>query len=70
MLRSVVNKNELVMELKPSQIYYSQESINNVFDKRSAHSCKRIGDTLDDLCDHRSVYFYFSGIKFKNVHIY
>jgi len=44
------------MELKPSEIYYSQDSINNVFDKRSAHSYRRIGETLDDLCEHRSVY--------------
>jgi len=41
------------MELKPSAIYYSQNSINNVFDKRSAFSYKSIGETLDDLCEDR-----------------
>jgi len=44
------------MELKSSQIFYSQDYINNVFDKGSAHSYRRIGETLDDLCEHRSVY--------------
>jgi len=48
--------DSLDMELKPSDIYYSQDSINNVFDKRSAHSYRCIGETLDDLCEHRSVY--------------
>ncbi|KAH3837963.1 hypothetical protein DPMN_111368 [Dreissena polymorpha] len=28
-----------------------QDSINNVFDKRSSHNGTRIGDTLDDVCE-------------------
>ncbi|KAH3858218.1 uncharacterized protein LOC127871584 [Dreissena polymorpha] len=41
------------MDLKPSQIVYSQDSINNFFDKRSSHNGSRIGDTLDDVCEGR-----------------
>ena len=47
------------IKLKPSAIYYSQNSINNVFDKRSAFSFKSIGETLDDLCEEREVYSFF-----------
>ncbi|XP_052790497.1 uncharacterized protein LOC128224612 [Mya arenaria] len=41
------------MELKPSEIYFSQDSINNVFDKRCRHSYQLIGETLDALCENR-----------------
>ncbi|XP_052785378.1 uncharacterized protein LOC128221020 [Mya arenaria] len=41
------------MELKPSQIYFSQDSINNVFDKRCQHSYQLIGETLDAICEDR-----------------
>ena len=41
------------MMLRPSDIYFSQDSINNVFNKRCPHSHKNIGGTLDDLCDGR-----------------
>ncbi|XP_052786612.1 uncharacterized protein LOC128221940 [Mya arenaria] len=45
------------MELRPSEIYYSQDSINNVFDKRCRHSYKLIGETLDEICEERcSIY--------------
>ncbi|XP_069124896.1 uncharacterized protein [Argopecten irradians] len=37
------------MRLRPSEIRFSQDSINNVFDKRSLHAYRRIGETLDDL---------------------
>ncbi|WAR29742.1 hypothetical protein MAR_003310 [Mya arenaria] len=43
----------LNMELKPSQIYYSQDSINNVFDQRCRHSYQPIGETLDAICEDR-----------------
>ncbi|XP_069124901.1 uncharacterized protein [Argopecten irradians] len=37
------------MQLRPSEIRFSQDSINNVFDKRSPHAHRRIGETLDAL---------------------
>ncbi|XP_069124895.1 uncharacterized protein [Argopecten irradians] len=37
------------MKLKPSEIRFCQDSINFVFDKKSSHSGKRIGETLDAL---------------------
>ncbi|KAL3876407.1 hypothetical protein ACJMK2_034256 [Sinanodonta woodiana] len=42
-----------VLYLQPSQIRYSQDSINNYFDSRSIHSNTLIGNTLDDLCEGR-----------------
>ena len=45
------------MQLRPSDIYFSQDSINNVFDRRCPHSNRTVGQTLDDLCEGRiSVY--------------
>lgn len=41
------------MELKPSEICFSQAEINNVFDKRSCHPYKNLGDTLDELVEGR-----------------
>ena len=41
------------MMLRPSDIYFSQDSINNVFDKRCPHRFKTVGETLDDLCEGR-----------------
>ncbi|XP_053399523.1 uncharacterized protein LOC128557042 [Mercenaria mercenaria] len=41
------------MYLRPSEIFYSQDSINNVFDKRCNHRYKPIGETLDEICDGR-----------------
>ncbi|WAR29666.1 hypothetical protein MAR_003234, partial [Mya arenaria] len=43
----------MIRNLKPSEIFYSQDSINNVFDRRSQHWNIRIGETLDDICDGR-----------------
>ncbi|KAL4239663.1 hypothetical protein ACF0H5_000469 [Mactra antiquata] len=43
------------MNLKPSEIFFSQDSINNKFDKRSQHRNQHIGVTLDDLCEGRCV---------------
>ncbi|WAR29739.1 hypothetical protein MAR_003307 [Mya arenaria] len=41
------------MELKPSEIYYSQDSISNAF----RHTYELIGETLDDICEDRcSIY--------------
>ncbi|XP_033745120.1 uncharacterized protein LOC117330754 [Pecten maximus] len=37
------------MNLRPNDIRFSQDSINNVFDKRSTHANRRIGETLDAL---------------------
>lgn len=41
------------MILRPSEVYYSQDSICCYFDKRSSHNGVRIGDTLDDICTGR-----------------
>jgi len=41
--------------LRPSEIFYSQDSINNTFDRKSQHSYKYIGETLDDICEGRWV---------------
>ncbi|XP_045204472.2 uncharacterized protein LOC123557207 [Mercenaria mercenaria] len=41
------------MYLRPSEIFYSQDSINNVFDKRCKHAYKPIGETLDAICEGR-----------------
>ncbi|XP_052785379.1 uncharacterized protein LOC128221021 [Mya arenaria] len=41
------------MELKPSEIYYSQDSVSNAF----RHTYELIGETLDDICEDRcSIY--------------
>ena len=42
-----------MMQLKPSDILFSQETISNKFKIRSSHSGKLIGETLDDLCEGR-----------------
>ncbi|WAR29675.1 hypothetical protein MAR_003243, partial [Mya arenaria] len=55
------------MELKPSEIYYSQDSINNVFNERSQHSYKLIGETLDDICEERCSVFKIPLIFVKSV---
>ena len=41
------------MELKPSDICFSQAEINNVFDKNSCHPYKNLGETLDELVEGR-----------------
>lgn len=38
-----------IMNLRPSEIRFSQNSIKNVFDKRCVHSNKKLTDTLEDL---------------------
>ena len=40
-------------QLKPSKIRYTQDSINNHFDRRGLHRQKLIGETLDDLIEGR-----------------
>ena len=40
-----------MMLLKPSEIMFSQETINNYFDEKSDHGLTLIGETLDDLCE-------------------
>ena len=42
-----------MMRLKPSDIMFSQENINNYFDEKSDHGATLIGETLDDLCEGR-----------------
>ncbi|KAL3876406.1 hypothetical protein ACJMK2_034255 [Sinanodonta woodiana] len=42
------------MKLYPSEIRYSQDSINNVFDNKSTYRYTYIGETLDDLCEGKS----------------
>lgn len=37
--------------MRPSEIYYSQDSINNVFGNHCIHRNRLIGSTLDSLCD-------------------
>jgi len=58
--------NMELIELNPSEIYFSQDSINNVFDKKCAHSYKTIGETLDDLCENR----YVNNFVIKIVYIF
>ncbi|KAH3858212.1 hypothetical protein DPMN_100831 [Dreissena polymorpha] len=41
------------MDLKPSHMFYSQDSINNFFDKRSSHNRTKLGETLDSICEGR-----------------
>ncbi|XP_071158506.1 uncharacterized protein [Mytilus edulis] len=41
------------MDLRPSEIYFSQEEINSRFDKNSRHGGKNIGETLDELMEER-----------------
>ena len=42
------------MILKPSEIYFCQDSISNTFDKGCRHSYTLVGQTLDDLCEGRT----------------
>ncbi|KAH3896166.1 uncharacterized protein LOC127864358 [Dreissena polymorpha] len=39
------------MQLKPSEILYSQDSINIYFDSKSSHDGHKLGETLDDICE-------------------
>ncbi|KAH3896136.1 uncharacterized protein LOC127864357 isoform X1 [Dreissena polymorpha] len=39
------------MQLKPSEILYSQDSINIYFDSRSSNANHKLGETLDDICE-------------------
>ncbi|KAH3858195.1 hypothetical protein DPMN_100814 [Dreissena polymorpha] len=39
------------MDLKPSHIFYLQDSFNNFFDKRSSHNRAKIEETLDNICE-------------------
>ena len=41
------------MQLRPSDIYFSQDSIRNRFRDGCLHSNKTLGETLDDLCEGR-----------------
>lgn len=43
--------------MRPSEIYYSQDSINNVFGSGSYRNCS-IGSTLDSLCDDNRITVY------------
>lgn len=38
-----------VLQLSPSEIYFSQDSISNVFGQSTRHHDKKIGETLDDI---------------------
>ncbi|KAH3858255.1 hypothetical protein DPMN_100875 [Dreissena polymorpha] len=40
-----------MLSLRPSDIHYSQDSINNYFDSKCNHSGVLIGKTLDDICE-------------------
>ena len=42
------------MILKPSEIYFCQDSIDSTFDKGCRHSYTLVGQTLDDLCEGRT----------------
>ncbi|KAH3896209.1 hypothetical protein DPMN_020382 [Dreissena polymorpha] len=39
------------MKIRPSEIHYSQNSISNIFDSKSSHSGRLIGETLDRICE-------------------
>ncbi|VDI70892.1 Hypothetical predicted protein [Mytilus galloprovincialis] len=41
------------MDLRPSEIYFSQAEINSRFDQKSRHCGKNIGETLDELMEGR-----------------
>ncbi|CAG2219457.1 unnamed protein product [Mytilus edulis] len=41
------------MNLRPSEIYFTQSSISSIFGRRTSHRSKEIGDTLDDLAEGR-----------------
>ncbi|KAH3896178.1 uncharacterized protein LOC127864355 [Dreissena polymorpha] len=43
-----------MLRLRPSDIHYSQDSINNTFDARCKHSGVSIGQTLDDILEGRT----------------
>ncbi|WAR29660.1 hypothetical protein MAR_003228, partial [Mya arenaria] len=53
--------------LKPSEIYYSQDSISNVFDRKSQHRNILIGDTLNDICEGRCSVLSIPQITVKSV---
>ena len=55
-----------MMRLKPSDIMFSQENINNYFDKRSDHGTRLIGETLDDLCEGRCLITDIPTIRVMN----
>ena len=42
-----------MLRLKPSEIMFSQATINNVFDRKSRHRNTLVGETLDDICEGR-----------------
>ena len=42
-----------MLRLKPSEIMFSQATINNVFDRKSRHRHNLVGETLDDICEGR-----------------
>ena len=52
-----------MMQFKPSDIMFSQDSISNYFAKRSRHNGVLIGKTLDDLCEGRCRVAYIPTIK-------
>ena len=39
------------LNILPSKVFFSQESIRNVFDSSCAHANEKIGETLDQLCN-------------------
>ncbi|KAL3891607.1 hypothetical protein ACJMK2_003862 [Sinanodonta woodiana] len=41
------------LNLYPSEIRFSQKAINTMFDRKSLHPYRSIGQTLDDLCEGR-----------------
>lgn len=41
------------MMLAPSDIYYSQDSISNMFGESTNHAYKLIGEVLDDILEGR-----------------
>ncbi|KAK3590389.1 hypothetical protein CHS0354_028498 [Potamilus streckersoni] len=53
--------------LKPSEIFYTQDSINNVFTGRHLHSGKYIGTTLDELADGHTTVDLISRISVKYI---
>lgn len=41
------------MLLKPSEIFYSQDTINSYFGRKTRHRRTKIGETLDSICENR-----------------
>ncbi|KAL3871101.1 hypothetical protein ACJMK2_039120 [Sinanodonta woodiana] len=56
-----------MLHLKPSEIFYTQDSINNIFTGHHMHRGKYIGTTLDELADGRTTVDNINIISVKDI---